>query len=175
MASEVLRPAFPQDPASWHPGNIRMQGLMSAPSVQNPTTPFLTASRAVTLTTSPLFAIGTLDSRGRPWTTLWGGEKGCVSIPGQNMLGVNAMIDRVNDPVLQACLDGKRKGEIFGIGTVISALGIDLETRRRVKLSGKIAGATFNGDGEGGVAFSQVVLEVDSSLGKIDSFTSFNW
>ena len=144
-----------------------MQALMSAPSVQNPTTPFLTPSRAMTLMSSPLFAIGTLDSRGRPWTSLWGGEKGCVSIPGQNLLHVNVVVDRTNDPVLQACLDGEKKGEIHGIGKIVSALGIDLETRRRVKLSGKIAGATFNGNVEEDIALSQVILEVDSSLGKL--------
>ena len=142
-----------------------MQTLMSAPSVNNPTALFLTPSRALMLTSSPLLAIGTIDFQGRPWTSLWGGEKGCMSPLGQTLLGVNSVVDRQNDPVLQACLGRQNGGKVFGEGQIVSALGIDLETRRRVKLSGRIAGATLSGQEETGVAQSQVVLEVDSSLG----------
>ena len=114
-----------------------MQSLMSAPAVANPVTPFLTPPRAMTLASSPLIAVGTLDPKGRPWTTLWGGEKGCISILNEHMIGVNSVIDRQHDPVIEACSGIKADGEIFGGGQSMSALGIDLETRRRVKLSGK--------------------------------------
>ena len=85
------------------------------------------------------------------------------------MLGISNTVDRVNDPVLQACSGDKTNHAVFGGGQPISGLSIDLETRRRVKISGRIAGATLQGEPDEGIAQSQVVVEIDSSLGEFSS------
>ncbi|KAI4142236.1 MAG: hypothetical protein LQ340_007403 [Diploschistes diacapsis] len=164
MASEVLSRPQDLDPTQWHAGNIRMQSLMSVPYFDNPTSPYLRPAGAMILSSSPLLAVGTLDSSGRPWTTLWGGEKGFISVMNQAMLGVNMVVDRRHDPVIKACRGSTDNGKIFGGGQVISALGIDLETRQRVKLSGKVAGAALNGVEGETTAHGQMVLQVESSL-----------
>ena len=150
-----------------------MQALMSIPPMHNPTTPFLTGPRAVSMSQSPLFAIGTLDSQGRPWTSLWGAEKGFLSPVNQSMLGVSNIVDRANDPVFQACSGDKSNNAVFGGGQPISALSIDLETRRRVKVSGKISGATLQGELNEDIARSQVVIEIDSSMGRLCITTQY--
>ena len=81
------------------------------------------------------------------------------------MLGISTVIDRLHDPIIETCGGRKESEEVFGGGRPMSALAIDLKTRRRVKLAGKVAGVALNGESREGAAHSQVVLELNSSLG----------
>ncbi|KAL8675881.1 MAG: hypothetical protein Q9186_007536, partial [Xanthomendoza sp. 1 TL-2023] len=151
----------------WHEGEISMQQKLHVPYQENPTSPFLTPYAARLLPDAPLLALGTLDSGGRPWTTILGGEAGFVRPLGQSNIGIKTLIDPTYDPVISILLhhddhSGQQKKD-----RPIAGLGIDLETRSRVKLAGKfIAGAL------GGVLTTagakateaQIVVKVEQSL-----------
>jgi hypothetical protein len=162
-----------------HSGEQAMSTLMHQPPREDsPTSPFLTYSAALLVQTSPLLAVGTLDSEGRVWTTLFGGEAGFARAINNSMLGVKAAADGRFDPVVDALLDGKRDREAFGMddgsgGRVVAGLAIDLETRRRVKFMGRAIGASFvaNANGEEGSLEQtrgelRAVIKVENSLGK---------
>ena len=160
---------FSPDPTVWHAGNLKMQTLMHAPPTNNPTTPFLTPSRAALLSASPLLAIGALDDAGRPWTSLWGGESGFMRPLGGNAVGLRVLVDMDGDPLVGMLKGQGTKGDaaISGEGRRVSGLGIDLETRRRVKVAGEIAGAMIEQMGdEAGVGEARVIVKIESSLGE---------
>ena len=170
MAAKVSSPSALLDPLNWHLGNIRMHKLMSTPTRPNPTSPFMTPFRAGFLSICNLFAVGALDARGRPWTSLWGGEEGSLNVLNMQMLGIKTLVDRQNDPVLERLFDFRGNNGVVGAGQVVSGLGIKLETRDRVKLSGKVAGSIINDMGGEIVAEAQIFFEVDSSLGMHNIF-----
>jgi hypothetical protein len=120
------------------------------------------------LTRSPLLALGTLDKDDRPWTTLWGGEPGFSRAIGQSIIGVKATIDRKYDPLVEALLGKEADGEVVnpeGPGNMVGGLGIDLETRTRVKLYGRMAAGAVNAT-EGGAGEAQLVVKIEQSLGR---------
>ena len=154
-----------------------MRSLLSVPDGYNPTSPGLSPHAKRLLHLSSLLAIGALDAEGRPWTTLLGGEPGFARSLGQSIIGVKTSADRKFDPVIGLLLGDKQDGEVHeekGGGRVISALGIHLATRDRVKLSGKMvagalghygSGSEADGD-ESGAAEVQLVFNIHQSLGK---------
>lgn len=153
---------------SFHTGEDYMHKLLHVPETDNPTSPYLTPFAAQMLMRSPLLALGTLDSEERPWTTIWGGEKGFSRPIGQSIIGVNATVDRQYDPVLDILLGKAADGEVVkpqGTGKMVGGLTIDLENRRRVKLYGHmVAGAlAATTDGAGQV---QLVVKIEQSLGQ---------
>ena len=168
MHNETIDP----DPTQWHAGNLRMHKLMSVPPMENPNAPFLPQSRAFFLHACPLIAVGVLDKEGRPWTTLWGGERGFAASLGNSTVGMTSLVNRKWDPVIELLRDGKQNEELFGRGRKISALAIDLESRSRLKFAGEVLGTLFNenkGETRGKediLAEAQLVLKVESSLGK---------
>ena len=120
------------------------------------------------LQTSPLLALGVLDNHNRPWTTLWGGERGFSRPLRNGVVGVKTLVDRKSDPVVGLLLGEHGKdGEVVNRERVMSGLGIDLDARRRVKVAGRIVGAVVDGRGneDESVAELQTVFKVDSSLG----------
>ncbi|KAK4190981.1 putative oxidoreductase [Podospora australis] len=149
----------------WHPGETAIHSLLRVPtsSRPNPSSPGLPPSYAYRVSRSPLLAIGTLDDQNRPWTSLWGGERGSF-FPIQNgggVLGIRSLVDRRHDPVIQNLLGGNPKeGELIeskvraaeGKPTILSGLSIDLESRDRVKLSGEmVVGVLASPPGSGAV------------------------
>lgn len=78
-------------------------------------------------------------------------------------------MDRKHDPVIGILLGDKADGEVVkeeGPGRMVSGLGIDLETRSRVKLYGRmVAGALAATEGDVGEA--QLVVKIEQSLGKL--------
>lgn len=128
------------------------------------------------MTISPLLALGTLDHVGQPWTTLLGGEPAFTKPTGRSTIGVKSLVDRKHDPVLKLLVGDKKNGqgsEISGGGRVVSGLPIDLMTRSRLKISGKMVTGTLGdtiagGKGEGGnlVGEVQLVIKVEQSLGE---------
>jgi hypothetical protein len=155
----------------WHDGEERMHKLLQVPNNDNPTSPFLSPYASNVLIRSPLIALGTLDSGGRPWTTLWGGEEGFSRAIAQSIIGVKTTVDRTHDPVLRELLGDKADGEVVqvqGQGKMVSGLGINLETRSRVKLYGRMVAGALAATEEG-VGEVQLVVKIEQSLGKCAS------
>ena len=160
--------AFYEVATQWHAGEEEMHKMLRVPHADNPTQPYLTPFAQNLLMLSPLVALGTLDAQGRPWTTLWGGEPGFSRPIAQSIIGVKATVDRTYDPVVETLLGAKADGEVIqeqGTGKMVSGLAIDLESRRRVKLYGRmIAGALAAT--EEGIGEVQLVVKIEQSLGK---------
>ncbi|MCJ1449664.1 MAG: hypothetical protein MMC23_010186 [Stictis urceolatum] len=183
---------------SWHPGERSMHRLMSAPTVYNPTTPYLNPSSANKVLTSPMQVVGTLDRQGRPWTSIWGGppgfarplriQKGAESL---SALGMRCLVDGAWDPVLGAMegRDGEggweRKGEgeegggdqgeAKGKGRLVSGLAINLESRLRAKWAGTVVGVVADrkveeGENAGTARDVQMVVQIDASLGNCPKY-----
>ena len=158
----------------WHDGEQRMHRLLKVPEDQNPKTPFLTPAGAYMLQHTPLLALATLDSDGRPWATIWGGETGFVRQIAPSIIGTRTTVDSEYDLVARSLFQGKTDGEIVketGAGRMISGLAIDLETRRRLKLFGRmIAGSLSKPEGKDEDGSSagevQLVVKIEQSLGR---------
>lgn len=169
--------AFYEADMQWHDGEQKMRQLLHVPEHDNPTSPMLTTYAASILQRSPLIALGTLDSQGRPWTTLWGGEPGFSRAIAQQIIGVRTTIDRLHDPVADILFEGKSDGEVVqvqGNGKMVSGLGINLETRSRIKLYGRMVAGSLQSTEEG-VGDVQLVVKIEQSLGKFDIGDSRNW
>lgn len=155
-----------------------MRDLLHVPPGGNPTAPGLPMPYAMRVRQSPLVALGTLDSQNRPWTTIWGGERGFAGPVAQGVLGFNSAVDMRHDPVFEALWTNTDDDGIVrpndGQGKMMSALAIDLETRDRVKLAGvMVAGAVVKHDDDddkesaGDVQAAMVVTE---SLGNCPKY-----
>jgi len=170
--------AFYQD-MPWHEGEIAMAKAMRVPDMDNPTFPSLSPQLANHARIAPLIAIGTLDKQGRPWTTLWGGEKGISQPIAQGVLGIRSQVVRQHDPVVEELVGKDGDGTVVreeGVGRMVSGLTIDLETRKRTKLYGRmIAGALSMREDEATesqqhVAEVQLVLKIEQSLGNCPKY-----
>jgi ferredoxin-NADP reductase/predicted pyridoxine 5'-phosphate oxidase superfamily flavin-nucleotide-binding protein len=135
---------------SFNHGEEQMHELLHVPDRDNPTSTMLTAQASFMLQRAPLLAIGTLDDRSRPWTSLWGGQTGFSQPLGGGIIGTRTIVDGVNDPVVQALVGGVEKGEMVQDDTkMFSGLTIDLMTRKRVKIFGHmVAGSVSDVDVE---------------------------
>lgn len=161
----------------WHEGESMMQQKLHIPPQENPTNPFLTPSGAYLIQHSPLLALGTLDDKGRPWTTLLGGKAGFARPLGHSVMGIRTMVDPSYDPVINSLLasnDGDESVEQADKYRAVSALTIDLATRSRYKLAGSmVAGALGQlGDASGSgqehqasPTEAQIVIKIERSLG----------
>lgn len=161
---------------AWHKGEEEMRTLMHSDRHENPNSPFLIPSGAYMLQTAPLLAVGTLDSQGRPWTSLWGGEPGFARPLGQNLVGIRNIVDAKFDPVVEVLYGGQagmKATSDEGSEKMVSGLTIDMENRKRVKVFGRmVAGALsmYEDDGEeagleGSRGEAQLVLKIEQSLG----------
>lgn len=157
-----------------------MHRLTKVEKQENPNSPYLTPSAAHMLQRAPLLALGTVDKKGRPWTTVWGGEVPLARPVAQSIIGVRALVDSETDPVVESLYNGRDDGEVVkeqGAGRMISGLTINLETRRRVKLYGRmIAGALSKIDPENdqnsisSVGQAQLVVKIEQSLGNCPKY-----
>src|SRR6266852_5561834 len=75
----------------------------------------------------PFMVVGLADQNGHPWATTLSGHPGFVSSIEPNLLNIKAWLDP-GDP-LYPCLRG---------GAPIGGLGIELSTRRRNRINGRI-------------------------------------
>ncbi|KAF5677994.1 oxidoreductase FAD-binding protein [Fusarium circinatum] len=166
---------MPSATSEWHDGELAVQKQLKVPTRRNPTFPGLAPQYGMRVMQSPLVALGTLDSEGRPWTTVWGGDRGFARPVAEGVLAFNSSVDTRHDPVFRALWDGidddgVKEGAINrpngGEGKGMAGLSIDLETRDRVKLVGNmIAGATV----EEGKAV-QMAMAVTESLGNCPKY-----
>ncbi|CAG8951235.1 hypothetical protein HYFRA_00007982 [Hymenoscyphus fraxineus] len=156
----------------FHDGEKTMHKLLQIPMRDNPTQPFLTPYAANTLTRSPILALGALDSKGRHWTSLWGGEAGFSRPVAQGVIGMKTIINQSYDPVAEILLEGRHDGEVVkaeGAGKMVGMLAIDLETRSRVKLYGRMVAGALQGTEEG-IGHVQLVVKIEQSLGNCPKY-----
>lgn len=99
-------------------------------------------------TALPFLVAAARDERGRPWVTLLTGEEGFTLSPDPQTLVIDAT------PVPGDALEGSLEP-----GADLGLLGIELATRRRNRLNGRV--------GEGGHA---LVLEVEQSFGNCPQY-----
>ncbi|KAJ4344260.1 hypothetical protein N0V95_006203 [Ascochyta clinopodiicola] len=129
----------------WSDGESKMQKLLNVPDIDNPTSSMLTPQASSMLQRAPILAIGTLDDQKRPWTAVWGGSPGFSEPIGGNFVGTRTLVDSKHDPVVQALLGGAPKNMTMQPkdgGKMLSGLVIDLVTRKRVKIGGKMIAVT---------------------------------
>ena len=160
----------------WHEGEEIMHRKLRQPHLDNPTISTLSHQAMVMLERAPLIAIGCLDTDSRPWTTLVGGEMGFSQTLARGVIGMRTPVAARHDPVIEALLGKEARGEVVkeeGEGRMIGGLAINLETRKRVKLYGRmIAGALGSSgsqasfDGEAKHTEMQLAVRIDQSLGK---------
>ncbi|EME88073.1 uncharacterized protein MYCFIDRAFT_62660 [Pseudocercospora fijiensis CIRAD86] len=170
---------FVQD-LPWHDGESEMQKLMRVPDVDNPTLPALSPQLSNHLRIAPLIAIGTLDAERRPWTTLWGsGQKGLSQPLGGSIVGIKTPVPAKYDPVVELLVGKEANGEVLrqeDPGRMVSGLAIDLETRKRTKMYGRmIAGALLSRHDEiteqqEHIVETQLVLKIEQSLGNCPKY-----
>ncbi|KAF1925071.1 uncharacterized protein M421DRAFT_70768 [Didymella exigua CBS 183.55] len=170
----------------WSKGEAKMHSLLHVPPQDNPTSTMLTPQASFMLQRAPLLAFGTLDNEARPWTALWGGAPGFSGPIGDDFVGTRTLVDGKYDPVVQALVGGGEKGEMVrpeGEGKMISGLALDLVTRKRVKLAGKMAagslrsveveveeGAESPADAPPTQDQIQLVTEIEQSMGNCPKY-----
>jgi hypothetical protein len=149
----------------WSEGEHRVHTLLNVPEYENPTSPFLSPFAAHLVTEAPIMAVGVLDADKRPWTSIWGGEKNFSRPLGGNFLGIRSDVNASSDPVVEILTKGS-----FGQGTkkgpMFSGLAVDLATRRRVKVFGRVVGGKLSPEDMPGVGDLQLAVKVEQSLGR---------
>ncbi|KAI1211339.1 uncharacterized protein F4807DRAFT_450997 [Annulohypoxylon truncatum] len=182
------QPYPPPRKLQWHPGERAMHQLLHVSQRGNPTHHGLPPHLGYRVAESPLVAFGALDRHGRPWATVWGGEKGFCRPIAEGVLGVGASADVRFDPVLRALFevpvreedsedamdeDEKDVVDDFVVqpegGAVMAGLSIDLETRDRVKLAGRMVAGSVTRRSPG-IADLQMVFRVEESLGNCPKY-----
>ena len=123
----------------WHEGERllhRAFGLSEQLEAHGPRAirPFLTDQHRAFFPALPYVGLGTVDDEGAPWGTLLGGPAGFIESPTPRSLQVNAL-PYANDPAGPGLDNGKSVG----------LLGIDLSTRRRNRVNGRISARTHSG------------------------------
>jgi predicted pyridoxine 5'-phosphate oxidase superfamily flavin-nucleotide-binding protein len=98
----------------------------------------------------PFMVVALADRNGQPWATTLSGTPGFMSSPEENRLAIKAWLDP-DDP-LHSCIRD---------GAPVGALGIELSTRRRNRVNGRIENCTI---GEG---FS---IKVQQSFGNCPKY-----
>jgi len=154
----------------WHSGEKYMQKQLRVPYMDNPTSSFLHPFAISVLRSSPLLALGTLDNVGRPWTSLWFGERGFAAAAGEYSLRAKGIVDRSHDPVTELLvqkMEGskelkKEDRDLY----MISGLAIDLENRRRVKLAGNIAQFLLSRPTKNGFGEASLEINIEQTLGR---------
>ncbi|KAJ5662022.1 uncharacterized protein N7477_009638 [Penicillium maclennaniae] len=140
----------------WHDGEERMHRLMRVPDMDNPAVPYLSANGGYFLTQAPLIAVGTVDSQGRPWTSIWGGKKG--------FRWAHCRIhNRAQDSARPSMKEGAPRQSP---GNMVSGLAIDLEHRRRWKLFGRMVAGSLDEE----LGQVQLAVHIDESLGNCPKY-----
>ncbi|KAG6361385.1 hypothetical protein INS49_009612 [Diaporthe citri] len=176
---------------SWHAGELAVHKLVHVPTPENPTAAGFPARYGYRVQQSPLVALGALDDDGKPWTTVWGGMPGFARPIGHDLLMAGSLVDAEHDPVISALFgSGAGKGDggpssryqmdqadfASGGGKVVSGLSIDLATRDRVKVAGRLVegGVVIEpgplGGDENGVARAEMVVLVEEGLGNCPKY-----
>ncbi|KAL2870483.1 putative oxidoreductase, FAD-binding [Aspergillus lucknowensis] len=154
---------------SWHEGEDRMHQLMRVPYQDNPTVPFLTPRAGLLMKQSPLIAIGALDQEGRPWASVWGGEDGFITPTSSSSFEIRTPVGKTCDPVVESLLLDSTGNS----GRLVAFLAVDLESRRRVKLFGKVNRGWLDitdKDERIRAGIAHLTVHVDGSLGNCPKY-----
>ncbi|GIJ90869.1 hypothetical protein Asppvi_009834 [Aspergillus pseudoviridinutans] len=150
----------------WHEGEEKMHKLLRVPHRDNPTVPFITSRAGHLIKQSPLLAIGTLDQEGRPWSSIWGGEKGFATPTSDSTFAIKTPIGTTYDPVVESLLLDSSTNS----GKSVSFLAVDLENHQRVKLYGRVAAGSLDTlDVETRADVAHLIVHVDGSLCEYNS------
>lgn len=128
----MANPGWNQPQSPFHPGELAVQsrlGFQAQADQQGRRMirTYLTEQHRQFFAQLSYIVVGTLDQAGRPWTSLLVGQPGFLSTPDEHSLQVVASY-LARDPLSQNLQQG----------CDIGFLGIDLSTRRRNRLNGKI-------------------------------------
>jgi uncharacterized protein len=139
---------------SWHAGEREAQrraGVAEKLAAHGPRVlrPFMAEQHRQFFAQLPFLVIGSVDGQGRPWASLLTGYPGFAASPDPATLLVSALPDP-GDPLA----DALKPGAALGI------LGIELPTRRRNRVNGRVAGVTADG----------FALAVDQSFGNCPQY-----
>src|SRR5579862_4530426 len=124
---------------TWHAGEREAQrraGVAEKLAAHGPRVlrPFMTEQHRQFLGQLPFLVIGSVDGQGRPWASLLSGYPGFGASPDPTTLQVSAL-PSPGDPLAEAM----KPGAALGI------LGIELPTRRRNRVNGRVAHVTADG------------------------------
>lgn len=148
-----------------------MYKTLKLPISGDPTSSGLPMNHAVRAMQSPLVAVGTLDNKGRPWTTVWGGDIGCARPVAEDVLRFDSKVDTQHDPVFSALLGSDKSKAGHAVlqnekkRKMMAALTIDLDGQDRVKLMGKMLAAMEGKDGR-----VRVAMDIEESLGNCPKY-----
>ncbi|KAH7092460.1 hypothetical protein FB567DRAFT_238216 [Paraphoma chrysanthemicola] len=159
----------------WHMGERTVQEMLgvSTASRPNPTSLEFPPAHGARIASNHLFSLGALDDEGRPWSTIWGGERGFAKRIAKGVLEIRALVDRQYDPVAQALLGSTTQGEtarpVATEQKFMSGLSIDFDSRDRVKVMGKLlTGEARNHDDK--VGEIQLAMAVQESTGNCPKY-----
>ena len=134
-----------RESSPYHPGEMAVQERAGARALADRVgrrviRDHMTEQHRVFFSTLPFVFMGCLDRQGRPWATLLSGAAGFMRSPDQRQLLVSALP-----------LPGDPLHDELRVGAPVAFLGIELHTRRRNRLTGKITilesgGFTFSID-----------------------------
>jgi ferredoxin-NADP reductase/predicted pyridoxine 5'-phosphate oxidase superfamily flavin-nucleotide-binding protein len=138
----------------FHEGEQHVQALLGVrgaiePWARQVVRPYLPEEHRIFHTSLPFLVAAARDAQGRPWATLLTGPSGFVRSPTPERLSIDA------SPVPGDALEGA-----LVAGADLGLLGIDLETRRRNRVNGRI--------GDDGA--SALVFEVDQAFGNCPQY-----
>jgi hypothetical protein len=155
--------------SGWNGGEVEMHDKFKVQFRENPTASGLPQRYHGRIMQSPLVALGTLDNKGRPWTTIWGGERGFARAVAEDVLGLNSTVSRF-DPVFEILWGDETGGgsdAVVEMNKLMSGLSIDPETRDRVKLIGDAIAGAVVGDER-----VQLAFHISGSLGNCPKYIS---
>lgn len=144
------------NPSPFHEGEQRVQARLGVreeiePWARRVVRTFLPEEHQEFYSELPFLVAAARDGNGRPWVTLLAAEPGFVDSPEPHTLTVSALPSR-----------GDALADSLGVGDDIGLLGIELESRRRNRVNGRIA----QRDGEG------FALSVGQSFGNCPQYIS---
>lgn len=140
------------DPSPFHEGEQRVQARLGVrdiePWARKGVRSFLPAQHRDFHTALPFLVAAARDARGRPWATLLSGREGFVRSPDPTTLEIDAV------PVRGDALEGA-----LVPGADLGLLGIELSTRRRNRVNGRV-----------GAAGEALVFRVEQSFGNCPQY-----
>jgi ferredoxin-NADP reductase/predicted pyridoxine 5'-phosphate oxidase superfamily flavin-nucleotide-binding protein len=138
MPDTDLRTAAWAIPSPFHEGERRIQEKLGERDIETfarkVIRPFLPDQHRRFFTEQPFVVVAARDGDGRPWATVLESPEGVASSPDPEHLDIKAV------PVPGDALEGA-----LTWGADIGLLGIELATRRRNRVNGKVAGANRGG------------------------------
>ncbi len=135
----VMDPGIPTVPKPWHEGERRLQaslGVVERMAVSGPRgiRNFMPEQHRQFFAQLPFLVFGSVDAAGDAWATLLSGEPGFAHAPDPKQLDIGCALSP-DDPATPG----------FADGSAVGMLGIELHTRRRNRLNGRVIRRDTNG------------------------------